>query len=252
MNSILSWGAFKRIVATAAVSGLIAGLLLTAIQQIQIRPIIAQAEIYEQAASVKIDGHHEEVHEHTNGHAHEHEAHEHSANDWQPADGIDRTAFTAVANVSLAIGFGLFLTAVFSLRYNNTNSTSIKSWQAGLLWGLAGYAVFFVAPSIGLPPELPGVEAAPLANRQLWWSLTALMCATGLYILVFIKQIAYKIIGLALIALPYVIGAPESLAHLNTTLEALAATFIQATAIANAIFWLSLGALIAYFYRKFA
>ena len=56
MNSILSWGAFKRIVATAAVSGLIAGLLLTAVQQIQIRPIIAQAEIYEQAASVVVFG----------------------------------------------------------------------------------------------------------------------------------------------------------------------------------------------------
>lgn len=250
MNSILSWSAFKRIVATAAVSGFIAGLLLTAVQQIQIRPIIAQAEIYEQAASVETNEHHEEAHEHTN--AHEHAAHEHSANDWQPAEGIERTAFTALANVSLAIGFGLFLTAAFSLRYNTTISSNVKGWQAGLLWGLAGYAVFFVAPSIGLPPELPGVEAAPLADRQLWWSLTALMCATGLYTLIFVKQITYKIIGLVFIILPYIIGAPESLAHVNTSLQALATTFIQATAIANAIFWLSLGALTAYFYKKFA
>ena len=29
-------------------------------------------------------------------------------------------------------------------------------WRQGLLWGLAGFAVFTLAPSLGLPPELPG------------------------------------------------------------------------------------------------
>src|SRR3974390_3265881 len=43
------------------------------------------------------------------------------------------------------------------------------SWHEGLMWGLAGFAVFTLAPGLGLPPELPGVPAAPLLSRQLWW-----------------------------------------------------------------------------------
>ena len=258
MNTILNWGAFKSILATAAVSGLIAGLLLTAVQQVQIRPIIAQAEIYEQAASAEAAEHHQDAHEHSGEHAHEHEAHEHSASDWQPAEGTERTAFTALTNVSLAIGFGLFLTAAFSLRVNNkkeTNNSPVNSkaydWRAGLLWGLAGYVVFFVTPSLGLPPELPGAQSAPLHDRQLWWLLTVLMSASGLYLLAFVKQLGYKALGLVLLVSPYIIGAPEPLMHAATAVEALASTFIQATAIANAIFWLSLGMLVSYFYKIF-
>ena len=252
MNTILNWGAFKSILATAAASGLIAGLLLTAVQQVQIRPIIAQAEIYEQAASV------EAAHEHNGEHAHEHEAHEHRTSNWQPAEGMERTAFTALANVSLAIGFALFLTAAFSLRVNSNKNNNINpanyktdNWQAGLLWGLAGYVVFFVTPSLGLPPELPGAQSAPLHDRQLWWLLTVLMSATGLYLLVFVKQVSFKVFGLLLIVTPYIIGAPEQALHATPALEELASIFIQATAIANAIFWLSLGVLISYFYKIF-
>jgi hypothetical protein len=33
------------------------------------------------------------------------------------------------------------------------------------------------APAIGLPPELPGIEAAALQSRQLWWVATAVATA---------------------------------------------------------------------------
>ena len=256
MNSILSWGAFKRIVATAAVSGLIAGLLLTAVQQIQIRPIIAQAEIYEQAASVVAIEHNQDIHEHTI--AHEHEANEHSTSDWQPAEGAQRMAFTTLANISLAISFGLFITAAFSLCVSSEKKAKaspanckVDNWLAGILWGLAGYVVFFVTPSLGLPPELPGTQLAPLHDRQIWWLLTVLTSATGLYLLVFVKQPGFKVLGLLLIVTPYIIGAPEQASHATPALEELASIFIQATAIVNAIFWLSLGVLISYFYKIF-
>lgn len=39
----------------------------------------------------------------------------------------------------------------------------------GLLWGLAGCATFVLAPTLGLPPELPGTAAADLTLRQTWW-----------------------------------------------------------------------------------
>lgn len=258
MNTIFNWRTFKRIIATAAASGLIAGLLLTAVQQVQIRPLIAQAEIYEQAASIEAAEHLQDMHEHNDEHAHEHEAHEHSASEWQPVEGMERTAFTALANVSIAIGFALFLTAFFSLCVDNKKKTNASpanykadDWRAGLLWGLAGYVVFFVTPSLGLPPELPGAQSAPLHDRQLWWLLTVLMSVTGLYLLVFVEQLGYKVLGLILLATPYIIGAPEPLSHAATALDTVANSFIQATAIANAFLWLSLGVLVSYFYKTF-
>lgn len=42
--------AFKRIVTAAALAGALAGLTLTAVQKIQVSPIILKAEVYEDAA----------------------------------------------------------------------------------------------------------------------------------------------------------------------------------------------------------
>jgi hypothetical protein len=53
----------------------------------------------------------------------------------------------------------------------------------GLLWGLAGFACFTVAPALGLPPKPPGVPVADVRARQLWWALTAGVTATGLILI---------------------------------------------------------------------
>ena len=41
---------FRRIVFSACLAGLVAGLLITGIQQLQVTPIIVEAETYEPAA----------------------------------------------------------------------------------------------------------------------------------------------------------------------------------------------------------
>ena len=53
----------------------------------------------------------------------------------------------------VAVGFALMLAGLYTLRAPTRTSQ-------GLLWGLAGYAVFCLAPTMGLPPELPGTAAA--------------------------------------------------------------------------------------------
>jgi cobalt transporter subunit CbtA len=152
--------------------------------------------------------------------------------------------FTVLANVSMAVGFGLLLSAAVCLR------GGIGGWRPGLLWGLAGYAVFFAAPSLGLPPEVPGSEAAPLADRQLWWLLTAVSTAGGLSLLVFVRDWKIKLLGVLLIAIPHLIGAPQPEAHHSAAPEALAHAFIHATAVVNAVFWLALGGLMGGFYNN--
>jgi len=241
---MLSLKALKKIVFAAALAGSAAGLLLTGVQKIQVSPIILKAEVYEDAAAaqaVQADSpaaaaaHHEHD---------EHDEHEHGG--WQPANGGERTLFTALANVSLAVGFGLLLGAAICLR------GAASGWGSGLLWGLAGYAVFFVAPSLGLPPEVPGAAAAPLADRQIWWLIAVLTTAAGLSLLVFARNWKLKLLGAVLLGTPHLIGAPQPQVDGGAAPIELAHAFVYATAIANAVFWLALGGLMGFFYKKLA
>lgn len=217
--------------------------MLTVIQQTHVTPIILQAEVYEDtakqdaAAPVSVSHHPDSAHAHD--HAHDHE-------EWKPENGWERSLWTALANISLAVGFGLFLGAAFS------QSTTPVNWRAGLLWGLAGYTVFFVAPSLGLPPELPGTSSAPLDERQTWWTMTVAMTALGLALLVFARNWKIKLLGVVSLIIPHFVGAPQSLVHASAAPVELTHSFFYATAIANAIFWLALGGLMGFFYKKLA
>jgi cobalt transporter subunit CbtA len=224
---------FRRIVFSAVVAGLLAGALLTAVQQLQVMPIILESETYEVTVPEAT------THAHADGSSHEHEG-------WSPEDGLERTFWTGVANVGMGIGFALLLAAAFSLRGNNV------SWRQGLVWGLGGYAAFFVLPAVGLPPELPGTESSALHDRQAWWLLTVTLSATGIVLLALARGWAWKVAGAVLIAMPHLIGAPHPESHTALAPPDLLRTFIVATAIANAVFWAVLGAGSAIAFKRLA
>lgn len=244
---MINFAVLRRIASVVLLAGALAGLLLTAVQQLQVSRIILQAEVYEEAAAAKA---HDQAHAAAAAgapaaaEAHEHE-HEHG-DEWEPANGFERTAYTVLANVSMAIGFSLFLAAAIVVSGRKV------SWRSGLLWGVAGYLVFFVAPSLGLPPEVPGTVAAPLHARQLWWIMTAGLTAGGLGLSVYARHWALKLLGLVLLVVPHLVGAPHPAAPGGAAPEELAQAFIHATALANGVFWLALGGLTGYFYKKFA
>jgi cobalt transporter subunit CbtA len=232
---------FSRIVSTAVAAGLLAGLVLTGVQMVQVTPIILQAEAYEDAAPAAPPAHAHPAQTAAHEHAHEHE---HAG--WKPENGVERTLFTVLANATMGIAYSLLLCSALTVAGVR------PTWRRGLLWGAASYVVFFVAPSLGLPPELPGTSAAPLGQRQLWWSLTALSTAGGLALLAFGRHTAPRYIaGMVLLVAPQLIGAPQPLVHTRTAPAELVQVFIVASALANAAFWLALGALTAYFYKKF-
>ena len=129
---------------------------------------------------------------------------------------------TATANVVLATAFALFLGAAIALRPRT-------DWRAGLVWGAAGYVVFFVAPAIGLPPELPGTEAAALHERQLWWAATVACSAPGLWLVVFARSAALRFAGILLLVAPHAVGAPHLTLHQASAPADLAADFARAT-----------------------
>jgi len=227
---------FKQTVAAAALAGILAGLLLTLVQQVQVVPLILEAEAYEQAVETA-------NRKKQTGAPVEHE-HEHGG--WQPENGWERNLFTAAANIVVALGFALLLGAAVTQRGAKLD------WRSGLLWGLGGYAIFFVAPSLGLPPEVPGAQVAELVHRQLWWAATSIFTAAGLAFIVFSSRRAAKILGVALLIVPHVVGAPQPDVHGGAAPAAVAQAFVIATFIANAVFWLGLGGLFGFFHQKLA
>ena len=229
---------FRRILLTGGIGGVLAGLLLSVVQAFQVVPIIQKAESYESATMVAGAQSSDPARAHRGP-----DTHAHNSEAWAPEDGLERTLWTAVANVGSAVGFGLLLAAAFSLRRRVT-------LPQGVLWGLAGFAVFFVAPALGIPPEIPGAEVAPLEGRQLWWLLTVACTSTGLGLLVFGKNMGLKGVGAMVLIVPHLMGAPQPDLHSGLAPEVLAEQFVLATAVANGVFWIALGALTAFLFRR--
>lgn len=229
---------FRNIVFAAALAGLIAGVFVTVVHEIGTVPIILKAETYENAAD-------DSAAPATAAEAATGE-HQHEAEAWAPGDGFERTAFTVLADVLTGIAFGLLLTAAYALR------GGAMDWRQGLFWGLAGFATFTLAPGLGLPPELPGTESAPLLDRQIWWVATAIATAGGLALIFFTRMIALTVLGVGLIALPHIYGAPQPAEHEMLAPEGLAHSFAVAAVVTSFLFWLVLGSLTAVFYRWFA
>jgi len=213
---------FQRIFLSALVAGILAGLLLTALQAVTTTPLILAAETYEQAPP---------AHQHAAGTV----AQEHEAAEWTPADGLERTFYTGLANALTGVAFALLLLAAFAL------SGRAVDGRRGVVWGLAGYAVFALAPGLGLPPELPGSMAADLGARQLWWLGTAGATGLGLWLLVFPRALWCKGLGILALALPHLIGAPHPEAYGGPVPPEMAGHFAAASLATMAVFWAALG-----------
>ncbi|MBY4676042.1 CbtA family protein [Marinobacterium arenosum] len=228
---------FRRTITAALAVGILAGLLLASLQHFAVTPLIIEAEVFELPEAAPTKHHHGEA----AGHSHSH------GNDeaWGPADGVERSGYTYLTSSLLAIGFAMVLVSAMSARRH-------QQLKQGLLWGLAGFITFFGAPTLGLEPELPGMAAAELDGRQLWWLLTVALTGAGLACAAFAPG-ALKTIALPLLALPHLLGAPQPAEHgfpgqpdsAVTVLHGLHSQFITATTISHLLFWLALALLSA-------
>lgn len=229
----------KTWITPALLAGFLAAVILTVAQMFTAVPLILEAETYEQAtesAPVPAPSHDAAAadHHHSDAAAEE---------EWEPENGWQRTLSTASANVVMGVGYALILMGLFRFR-------TPKNVLTGLAWGAAGYLSVFVAPSLGLHPELPGTAAAELVGRQEWWIGTVLATAVGLSLCALTRSWSLRAIGFVLIALPHLIGAPLPAVKEALAPEALQHQFILTSALLNALFWLVLGAASAWFYIR--
>jgi len=217
---------WRRIFATGLVAGAVCGGAVCIVQHFTTTPLLLRAEQFEHGVGTA--------------------AETAAAADVLSAAALKRTMSTAVTTVLLAMGFALILSGVFALH----PGLPAVDAAAGVLWGAAGFAVFMLAPALGMPPSVPGAAVAELGARQWWWLATVAATAAGLWLLVFSGLKTVRVAAVALVALPHVAGAPApAVVALSELPAALAAQFAATTLAVGALFWALLGAVTAALYR---
>ena len=241
----------QRVLKAGFLAGLVVGLAVAVLQQFTTSQLILQGEAYEKVAH----DHHAAlnpptlpfilVHDHgTSAAATEPEEEEDEG--WQPANGWQRVTATSIATVATSIGYALILIAAMLAA-----GAPIVP-RTALLWGIAAFAATSLAPALGLSPELPGSAGAPLLSRQVWWVVTALCTGGGIFLLARIEYTTAKIVGVVLIVLPHLIGAPHTAKFRSTAPAELAAQFAATSLVVSAVLWALLGLAVGYAWQRVA
>ena len=234
-----------RILFVGLTVGVLAGLAVAALQHFTTTPLILKAETYETQSThdkhtTSLHGYRKSLLVLVHNDAAKADGSGSAANEaaapWAPAEGFERTAYTALTTVGTAVGFALMLLALMLLAGENITMTR------GLAWGAAAFVAAGLAPAFGLAPELPGAASAEVVGRQTWWIAALVATAVGLACILKSKSPLFVIAGLALIALPHIIGAPHPHELESKVPAELAAQFTAMSLGIQAALWALIGA----------
>jgi cobalt transporter subunit CbtA len=248
---------FQRLIWAALAAALLVGSVQSGVQQWQAVPIILAAEVYEgQKVEAPAEPGAPAAHVHAEGVTAEN-THDHgSAEEWAPADGVERIFWTWVANVLHAFSMALLVFAVMGVCL--WRGAAVRSLPLGLLVAAAGWLSFHFWPSLGLHAEIPGMDAARLGSRQGWWVLAAGSAALACASLAGLRHPLRWAAAAAWLALPFVVGAPhigaDPLAGFSgaaqVQLRELGTQFIWATTWVSLSFWVSMGLVCAAAFQR--
>lgn len=219
----------KNLVYSALFAGLAAGIIVAALTIFMLVPLLLEAELYETGMLIHFGD--------VTGAMLDIEIEQ----DWV------RNGMTALFAATIYIGFAFVMVA--AMAFAQEKGVLITT-RGGILWGLAGYAAFQLAPAAGIAPELPGMIAAEITARQIWLVGTIAATATGVAAVVFGKNWLHWGLGLAVLAIPHIIGAPHPEVFGGTVPPELAAEFAGRSLAVGAVGWIVLGVLSAYFWLQ--
>lgn len=245
-----------RVLSAGLLAGLFAGLAIAILQNFTTTPLIIAAEAFENAEPAQASGSQGLIvrtalsseapfvlahADHGAGAAHG------SGSVWAPEEGFERIAFTSATTIAAAIGFAFLLLGGMLIAGNEINERSAMVWAAG------GFIATGLAPAVGLPPELPGMAAADLVDRQSWWLLTASMTALSLWMFLSSGDLRMRGLAVVLLLAPHVLGAPhvEGVEAGRVPAE-LAAHFAAASLAVHAALWLATGFALGTLWPKLA
>lgn len=242
----------KRMLAGGILAGFAAGLLAALLHFAFVQELILLGEQYESGALVHFDRAAEAPaaavgHDHAGDEASA--DHAHAAVAAEDPGTFRRNALTVLFTALIYAAYGLLLVAGLAVAEQLGRNVSAGE---GVLWGIAGFAAFQLAPAMGLPPELPGSVAADIGARQVWWLGTVLATGAGLALLGYGRGGLAAALGGALLAAPHVIGAPRLDEFYGIAPPELAAEFAARVLGVGLVTWTVLGWLAGQLWSKAA
>jgi cobalt transporter subunit CbtA len=213
----------QRVLLVGLLAGLLAGLLTATLQHFITTPLILKGEVYEAMQDAAPAANDQSGHDMA------------GMDEWKPADGLQRTAFTSLATIATSAGFALILLA--GMLASGDEITVRMAFG----WSIAAFVATGLAPALGLAPELPGSAAGPLLARQIWWVGTAISTGIALWLFLRSTTVIPKVVAVILLALPHLIGAPQPVAFESKAPAELAAHFAAASLTVQAALWILSG-----------
>ncbi|WP_342642539.1 CbtA family protein [Rhodoligotrophos ferricapiens] len=216
---------FGKVLAGGLIGGLAGGIAVAAIQAVTTTPLILHAELFEaqEAAQATLNG---ALLWLAHGPAHGPAAGEAGGNDFA------RLFSTSVMTCVVAVGYAWMLLAAMWVKGEAISARSIVPWA------MAGFIATGLAPALGLAPELPGAAYVDLGARQLWWAGTAIATAAALACFAFGRTALWVGLGVVLICLPHLIGAPHTQEVASQVPAEIAASFASASLVVQALVWI--------------
>lgn len=234
----------KRVISAGLLAGLFAGLAIAILQNFTTTPLILEAEAFEEAgqhaaaatfiapAVFRLEAPSLLYVHGDAGHGGEAAA----GSVWAPQEGFERIAFTSAATIATSIGFALLLLGGLLLSGEEINERTAMIWAAG------GFVSTGLAPALGLPPELPGMQAADLVDRQSWWLLTATTTAFALFLMLMYEDWRLRALGVLVLLAPHLVGAPHAEGiEVGRVPAELAARFAATSLAVHAALWIATG-----------
>ena len=213
----------KRIIHTAVLAGVVAGLVHALLHLAFLTPLLRLAETVEHA-----------THAHT---------------DPSPLIIWQGHALTLGLSVALFIGYGLIMAALMGLAH--TRHDIRLTPPLGIAWGVAGFASVHIAPVFILPLAVPGMAEAGLSvvTRQLIWLVVAISTGLGAWWLAFgrhaIARLSACLLVVILLVAAWLLGGTTLPLDPGPLSPHLASLFAGRSIAIAFIAWLVLGVAVA-------
>ncbi|SEL89052.1 cobalt transporter subunit CbtA [Roseivivax marinus] len=221
---------FTRILTSALFAGAAAGLIAALLQLVFVQPVLLHAELYEGGELVHFGG-------------------DSTVPAEQDLGGLSpvRDGLSIVFTMMIYSGYALILVPLMALAQERGARIGART---GLIWGLCGFIVVHFAPGFTLAPEVPGVAAADVGLRQVWWFATVLAAAVALWLVAFGRGWAAWGPAVVLLAAPHLVGAPEPEVFTGPVPTEIGALFAARAFGVGMAAWVMLGGFAGHFWAR--
>lgn len=220
---------FAKIVTSALFAGFVAGILAAILQLVFVQPVLLHAELYEGGDLVHFGSAPVSAH--------------------QDLGGIDlmRDGLSLLFSAVVYTGYALILVACMSVADSQGHAINART---GILWGIAGFTAVHLAPAASLPPEVPGVAAADVGARQIWWFATVTATAIAIGLIAFGRSWMAWGAAVVLLIAPHLVGAPHPDSFVGTVPPELAGLFAGRALGVGLAAWVLVGLFCGHFWQR--